>query len=206
VTQAIRRATMPPVFRCRHAPLALPAEVVDELAARYREPHRAYHTVDHVTEVLRWFDWVAERAGWDRPSDVYLAIVFHDAIYDPLARDNEVRSAALARARVAASEYTQDLIVLTSGHGAPTANLDRDAAHFLDCDLAILGAPPAVFDAYDAAIALEYRAMDPVAFLTGRRSFLAGMLAQPRLFHSPLFHAELDAAARANLSRACARQ
>lgn len=52
------------VFGCRHCPLALPPEVVHGLAARYAEPQRAYHTASHIAEVLRWFDWVADRTGW----------------------------------------------------------------------------------------------------------------------------------------------
>src|ERR1044071_4041087 len=103
-------------FTSRHVSLELPPEVVRDLARRYAEPHRAYHTAEHIAEVLRWFDWAAERTGWHDPVDVYLAIVFHDAIYDPLAVDNEARSAALARDAVAASQRTQALIQLTARH------------------------------------------------------------------------------------------
>ncbi len=83
------------MFECRHAPLTLSPDVARELAARYGEPHRAYHTAAHVAEVLRWYDWVADTAGWQSPADVYLAIVFPDAVYEPLAKDNEPRSAAM---------------------------------------------------------------------------------------------------------------
>lgn len=176
-----------------------------ELATRYGEPHRAYHHAGHIAEVLRWFDWVAAEVGWDRPEDVRLAILFHDAIYDPLAKDNEARSADLAR-QYGASERVAELILLTARHGRLTpSEVDRDAAHFLDSDTAILGADAAEFDAYDAAIAREYAAVPPDEFRTGRRKFLEGMLARPRIFLSDLFHARLDAAARANLERALAR-
>jgi len=195
------------VFTCRHAPLDLAPEVTRELAARYGEPHRAYHTATHVAEVLGWFDWVADRVGWRHPHDVYLAIVFHDAIYDPLAKDNEARSAALAAHLVDASERTQALIRLTARHGTLTPGDvadDVDAAHFLDCDMAILGAPAAAFEAYDAAIALEYHAVPRELFRAGRRAFLARLLAAPRIYLSELFHDELDAATRGNLERALA--
>jgi predicted metal-dependent HD superfamily phosphohydrolase len=205
------------VFGCRHAPLSLPADVERALAAAYGEPHRAYHNATHIAEVLRWYDRVADEAGWRDPAAVYLAVLFHDAVYDPLARDNEARSAELAQRLAGAPPRTADLILLTARHGSlspadferdpddPGKSLARDAAHFLDCDTAILGAPPAEFDAYDAAIAAEYRAVPADAFRAGRRAFLAGQLARPRIFLSPLFHALLDAAARANLARAVAR-
>lgn len=196
------------MFTSRHVSLELPPEVVRDLARRYAEPHRAYHTAEHITEVLRWFDWAAERTGWHDPVAVYLAIVFHDAIYDPLAVDNEARSAALARSAVAASQRTQALIQLTARHAklSPAdVEGDGDAAQFLDCDLAILAAPPERFDAYDAAIAVEYRAVPADEFRQGRGAFLRALLARPRIFLSELFHAELDRFARGNLSRILAR-
>jgi predicted metal-dependent HD superfamily phosphohydrolase len=192
------------VFTSRHVSLQLPPEVAGDLARRYAEPHRAYHTAGHIAEVLRWFDWAAERTGWREPVDVYLAIVFHDAIHEPLASDNEARSAALARDAVAASPRTQALIELTARHATLTladVEGDDDAAQFLDCDIAILAAPPDRFDEYDAAIAAEYSAVPTDKFRHGRGAFLRTLLARPRLFLSALFHAELDRSARGNLSR-----
>src|SRR5579862_4466494 len=84
------------VFECRHRPIALPAELAEALAAAYGEPHRRYHDANHVAEVLAWYDRVADDVGWDRPVEVYVAILFHDAIYAPGAKDNEARSAAWA--------------------------------------------------------------------------------------------------------------
>ena len=105
-----------------------------------------------------------------------------------------------------AGERTVELILLTARHGrlAP-GDVDDEAALFLDCDMAILGAAPPAFDAYDAAVAVEYRAVPPEAYHTGRCAFLAGLLAQPRIFLSDRFHARLDDDARANLARALAR-
>lgn len=203
------------MFACRHAPLAVPPELERALAAAYAEPHRAYHTAAHIAEVLRWYDHVADATGWRDPAAVYLAVLFHDAVYDPLAKDNEARSAELACRLAGAAgvspavlDRSAELILLTARHGAlepATLGGDADAAHFLDCDTAILGAPPAEFDAYDAAVAAEYARVPAAAFHAGRRAFLAGLLARPRIFLSELFHARLDAAARANLARALAR-
>ena len=194
------------MFGCRHAPLSLPGELAASLAAAYGEPQRAYHTAAHIDEVLGWFDRVADDVGWRAPREVYVAIVFHDAIYVPGARDNEARSAAWARsaglpvdgARVA------ELIELTARHGAIDA-AEGDTALFLDCDMAIVGAAPEAFDAYDAAIAIEYGHVPRDAYRAGRRAFLAGLAAKPRIFLSDYFHTRLDGAARANLARAVAR-
>lgn len=191
------------MFTSRHVPPPAPA-LAALLASHYDEPHRAYHNATHIAEMLGWFDWVWDRVGWDAPADVYAATLFHDVIYDPLATTNEARSADLAVAH-GASARTHRLILLTARHGAmSTGDVDRDAAHFLDSDTAILGAAPDVFDAYDAAIRREYAEVPDAAFITGRTKFLQTMLARPRIFLSELFHAELDDRARTNLARAVA--
>lgn len=195
------------MFECRHAPHVLDPVLARDLAARYSEPHRAYHDLTHIAELLRWFDTIVDAIGWRDPRAVYDAILFHDAIYDPLATHgtNEVRSAELATQH-GASATTRDMILLTARHGCIVRDdVDADAALFLDSDTAILGASPPAFDAYDAAIATEYRAVPADAYRTGRRGFLASMLARPRLFLTDYFHDQLDAAARANLARAVAR-
>jgi len=196
------------MFGCRHAPLTLPLPALAELTQRYAEPHRAYHTGDHIAAVLRWFDVVAEGPGWDAPEDVYVAIVFHDAIYDATRHDNEARSAELAATLAGAGARAQELIRLTARHGslvpADVAH-DRDAGHFLDSDMAILGAPTDEFDRYDAAVRVEYAHVPDAAYRAGRGAFLHKVSALPRIFFTEFFHAVLDTQARANLARAIAR-
>ena len=184
-------------------PFVLSASVEADLRARYGEPHRAYHDATHIAEVLAWFDALT----WQRPAEVYAAIWFHDAVYVPGAKDNEARSAELARAAGLPVDVDRvaELILLTARHGALEAAdvRDPDTAHFLDADMAILGAEPAAFDRYDAAIRKEYAMVPDAAFRAGRRAFLASVLAKDRVFFSAYFHERLDAAARANLRRAC---
>lgn len=193
-------------FACAHQPLELPAALAAELAAAYGEPARVYHDTSHVAEVLAWFDRVFEDVGWRDPASVYVAIVFHDAICVPGAKDNELRSAEWLRRSALPCDLPRaaELVELTARHGHELANVGADAALFLDCDMAILGAAPAAFDAYDAAIAREYHAIPADAFRAGRRAFLAGVLALPRIFLSDYFHEMLDGAARNNLRRALA--
>ena len=120
--------------------------------------------------------------------------------------DGETAQVTLSADRAAAIAEVAALVELTARHGriGPGALADDpDAANFLDCDMAILGAPPAVFDAYDRGIAAEYRGHVPGwLFALQRRRFLACLLAAPRIFLGDFFHGRLDAAARANLRRA----
>lgn len=193
------------------APLELPEGLMRAITAAYREPPRAYHHFGHVQELLAHLSTVPH---WTHPAEVFLAALFHDAVYVPGRKDNEAMSAELARSAIATFLPTtpldvtlvERLILLTAKHGSLTAtDLDPDAAHFLDADLAILGSDPSTFDAYDAAIAEEFRPVTAgFLYRLGRRRFLQKLLDAPRLFHSEHFHARLDAAARANLRRALA--
>ena len=186
----------------------LPETLLRAAEAAYARPVRAYHSWAHVQEVLRH---LATVPAWHHPREVTLAAVFHDAIYEAGRSDNEARSAALAADAIAQFmpndgvdvAYVRRLIELTARHGKlGDEALDDDARHFLDADMAILGSAPDAFDAYDAGIATEYAHVPKLIFQFNRRRFLKRLLESPRIFLSDLFHARLDAAARANLRRA----
>ena len=175
-----------------------------DLANRYSEPHRAYHTLDHVADCLRRLDEV--RPLLARPAEAELALWFHDAVYDPRRADNEEQSAALASEALRAlggtaeaAERVAELIRLTA-HRA--TELSGDEALVCDIDLAILGAEPAAFAAYDAAIRREYAWVPEDVFRRERARVLAGFLARPRIYYTATFVAALEQRARVNLDGA----
>ncbi|WP_431896210.1 HD domain-containing protein [Nonomuraea sp. bgisy101] len=69
-----------------------------ELLARWAEPHRRYHTPDHLRAVLAAIDTLAPVAA-DLDA-VRLAAWFHDAVYEGRAGSDEERSAQLALSRL----------------------------------------------------------------------------------------------------------
>jgi predicted metal-dependent HD superfamily phosphohydrolase len=177
-----------------------------ELVARYREPHRAYHNLDHIADCLEKLDLARPMLRKDEADAVELALWWHDAVYDAKAGDNEERSAALFRDtanshRLAAplAEKVERLILLTKTH-APGPHPAEQA--MIDVDLSILGAPPSRFAAYDEGIRREYAHVPEDIWRERRARVLAGFLARPRLFATALFHERFDARARENLSRA----
>jgi predicted metal-dependent HD superfamily phosphohydrolase len=188
-----------------------PPALWDEVAAAYASPGRHYHTLAHVAEVADRYAEVSAGPGWLDPIDVFVAILAHDAVYDPARFDNEQRSAELCR-RWCETLLGRDpakaerLVLATAGHGErPTAD-DPDLLHFLDCDLAILGADPEAYDAYEKGVAAEYGAVvPPELFREGRRRFLERMVAQPEIFHTRFFRERLEPQARANLAWALSK-
>ena len=191
--------------------MILPAGQLDALQASYASPPRAYHHFGHVRALLQHAQWVAAGPGWRQPLEVYLAVLYHDAIYESGRKDNEARSAELAADAIA--HWLPDagidvarvceLILLTARHGSlQPGDVDDEAALFLDCDMAILGAPDVVFDAYDRGVAEEYAGSVPgFLYRAGRRRFLRNLAREPRIYLSDLFHQRFDAPARANLLR-----
>ncbi|MGC4854893.1 metal-dependent phosphohydrolase [Micromonospora sp. DT4] len=177
-----------------------------QLLARWREPHRHYHTVAHLGVVLDVVDRHAGLAG--RPDLVRLAAWCHDAVYDPRAAGdaNERDSATLAGRLLTglgvpapAVAEVRRLVLLTAGHRVAPG--DSDGALLCDADLAVLAGPPAAYDRYAAAIRREYAHVPDPAFRSGRATVLTGLLALPTLFRLAPLAARWEAPARDNLRR-----
>ena len=185
-----------------------------ELVARYSEEQRHYHDVSHLEALDRHFAAVADGPGWSQPREVALAVLFHDAVYDCGASDNEQRSALLAREGVSLHFPDQDidsgrveqLILWTARHGRIAAGElgeDDDALHFLDADMAILGSSPQDYRRYESQVKQEYcRTLAAPLFKLGRKRFLKRLLKSERIFLSAFFQDRLEAKARANIQAA----
>jgi predicted metal-dependent HD superfamily phosphohydrolase len=163
-----------------------------ELLVRHCEPHRRYHTLQHLDECFRALDQLQPHS-----EEVALAVWFHDAIYDTRRHDNEERSAQWAKSAVGARVH--DLVLATRHDSAPD---DAEARLLVDVDLAILAAPADRFDEYEAQIREEYAWVPEPTYRRERRRILEGFLARERIFSHPGFD---EAQARNNLSRALAR-
>jgi predicted metal-dependent HD superfamily phosphohydrolase len=179
--------------------------VFDVLVAAYSAPDRHYHNLEHVAEMLR----VAARLTsiTDDPSAVQLAVWFHDAVYDPRAKDNEARSAELAETLLGPVgvprgelERVARLVHATAHLSDPRPPGDRETAILLDADLAILGAAPERYARYAAAIRREYAWVPEPEYRAARAQVLEHFLARPRLFWTDLAFQEGEEPARANLA------
>jgi predicted metal-dependent HD superfamily phosphohydrolase len=175
----------------------------DDLVRRWREPHRHYHTLDHLAAVLRVVERHAEVA--DDPAAVALAAWFHDAVYDPHRVDNEEASALLAEATLPVLDVpparvaeVARLVRLTASHDpAPD---DRNGCLITDADLAVLAGPPRDYRRYADGVRREYAHVSDAAFAAGRAGVLRTLLELPRLFHTPALRTAWEATARANLA------
>jgi predicted metal-dependent HD superfamily phosphohydrolase len=180
--------------------------VVDDLLVRYSEPQRHYHTATHIMFVLRHLHDLMPPSTQLSP-ELIAAALYHDAIYDPAAADNEARSAVVATSDLGAIGWSTNscesvaaLIRATAGHLDDTAaDPAGELAMLLDADLAILGADPEAYQAYVNGIRAEYNHVDDALWRPGRSAVLRRFLDRSRLFVTDHMNATFEHRARANI-------
>jgi predicted metal-dependent HD superfamily phosphohydrolase len=177
------------------------AEAGRALIARWAEPHRRYHTLAHLREVLTHVEELAEYAS--EPDAVRLAAWYHDAVYQGRP-DDEERSAQLAEADLAALGVDPALVAevarlvrLTVTH--KPADHDRNGQALCDADLAVLGADANRYRANTAAVRAEYQHVSDDEFRAGRARVLRELLGGAVLFHTPLARSRWESQAHANM-------
>lgn len=189
------------------AELTPPEWAFADLLCRYSEPHRHYHTSQHLQECFEQFERL--RGYCPQPLPVLLAIWYHDAIYNSRASDNEGRSAeladdvlAVAGASPALRADVRRLIEVTRHSAVPQG---EDEIVLVDVDLAILGAPFARFWEYEEQVRSEYAWVDDNRWREGRGAVLRGFLKRPFIYGTAAFRSSLEAVARDNLEASLAR-
>jgi len=181
----------------------LAEELRARLAERYAEPHRRYHDLRHLHEVLQTIDELAGVA--DDLDAVRWAAWFHDAVYDVHRADNEERSADLAVRELTDLGYDPSrvdevarLVRLTAAHRPDEG--DANGAVLCDADLRILAADPWRHAEYVHAVREEYAHVPEDDFRTGRAAVLRDLLSADRLYRTELAHGRWEERARANLA------
>ena len=189
----------------------VPSGLRGELQVAWSEPHRHYHDARHLGECLAlWSRWQAQA---EHPGEVAIALWFHDAVYDPKASGNELRSAAwaargLLKAGLASetAQRVRDLVMATRHDmwiDAPPQG--RDVQLILDIDLAILGAPGERFERYDKDVRKEYAWVPGFRYRSLRAHVLQVFLERPQLYHGAAAVDLLEAQAHINLAAALSR-
>lgn len=163
----------------------------------YREPHRCYHTLQHLDECLAWWEYLR---FFDDRYAVKLALIFHDAVYVPGADDNEYQSQLVARQYIKHEELAERVCELISWttHEKQAFD-DDDAAAVQDIDLAILAAHPLRFLEYEKQIRQEYATYDDEAYAKGRLAVLMGFAERDTIFTSRRMVELLEPLAQKNL-------
>jgi predicted metal-dependent HD superfamily phosphohydrolase len=175
-------------------------DVFARLHSAWSSSGRRYHDLEHLSDCLREVERVNDSPVRDR---VELALWYHDAVYEPGARDCEERSAAMLLTDAAALGLGESVasvaaaLVRATAHGAGEVAGD-EAALVADIDLAILGRDPLRFMEFEYGVEEEFGRIPTIVFRRGRGRFLAALLERP-IYRTPAFHERFEVAARANI-------
>jgi predicted metal-dependent HD superfamily phosphohydrolase len=182
-------------------------DVYHGLIDAYSSPDRHYHNIKHIAECLGALTRNEDLA--DRPDEITIALWFHDAVYDTRKNDNEESSAAWARDVLTKAGLCSEsasrifALITTTKHDAVPASPDERL--LVDIDLGILGQPPSVFAAYDAAIRREYDWVSWEQYRSGRTAVLRLFLHRPTIFSTERFIALYEHQARENIAHAISK-
>jgi predicted metal-dependent HD superfamily phosphohydrolase len=184
----------------------IPTQMISQLILRYAEPHRRYHTWSHIGAC---FDAI-EKISSDRSQEVALALFYHDAIYEPLKKGNEVRSAALLMAEGERAGIDESVLkkagmmILATDHDG-CLEVTQQGCAVVDADLSILGAEDIVFNRYEDAIREEFGSVPDVTFAAGRVKVMQRFLDRDVIFLTKAARDLWEDKARANVGRSLRR-
>jgi predicted metal-dependent HD superfamily phosphohydrolase len=193
------------------APFAAPGPAQHcfaDLVTRYAEPGRHYHTIEHISSVLVTLEDLPLHLPPQQAREVRLAAWFHDIVYTttgpPEPITDEEASALIAQEYLAqlglpetsCAEVARQ-IRTTQGHLTSPSD---PASLLVDADLAILGAPPALYASYANAIRAEYAWVPPEQYRQGRARVLNSLLARPAIYIHPATRELYESQARVNLT------
>lgn len=187
------------ITRHSHDPEAV--DVGRRLLESWSEPHRRYHCVAHLRDVL---SGVAELADHAEDADaVRLAAWFHDAVYAGRP-DDEERSALRAELELSALgvapqlvDEVARLVRMTVTHDPAPG--DRNGEALSDADLSTLALPADRYRHNTEAIRAEYAHVPDEPFRKGRRQVLLALLEGPGVFRTAAGRRRWEAAARQNM-------
>lgn len=182
---------------------AVSQTLLNTLITAYKEPQRAYHTVQHIVECLAHFQNIESELN--DPIAVETAIWFHDVIYDPKAYDNELKSAELMKQLCNTFLSEQQIekmyqwILATQKH---LPSDDHELNSLLDIDLAILGSSAERFAECQQQIQFENSWVESDVYQVKRTQVLQQFEQMNPIYQTSYFHQRLEIQAKINLAQA----
>lgn len=194
--------------------------VYSDIVSAYTEPHRAYHTLNHLEFMFEKLDNMLQiymlSDDVDRKA-LYFATWFHDVVYVTNAPENEpheineIASANYAVNTLRKIGLTDDRLldtiyhlIIATKHHVPDESLPFDLLLqqiLLDADMAILGADSHIYKKYVSQIEFEWSHIPQEKFHQGRSSFLAGMLQKNGIFYTEYMKELYDTQAIQNIKQ-----
>ncbi len=180
-------------------------QIFDIIQKSYTSSRRFYHNLEHIRKMLMSVQPYI--LYLKHPDILYFAIWFHDIVYNPLRKDNEKKSAQVAKKQLlklgidafSISEICNN-IERTATHFEHFENESPELKLLLDADLETLGSAPEVYDLNTRNIRKEYAIIPDSVFNAGRAKVLQKFLDMPQIYRTPAFFEKYETQARHNLN------
>jgi predicted metal-dependent HD superfamily phosphohydrolase len=194
------------------------ADLYEDLCCKYSSKDRFYHTLLHIENMVIdldsvWLQFVDNiKSTYDdierAYNNLYLSIWFHDSIFDPKSKENEINSADYTACELQKLNYNErdlkticELILCTIDH-RPMKDTDLFKL-FLDLDLAILGKEEEEYHKYSKNIRLEYDHVPDQIYFEKRKNLLQTFLNKDQIFYTSIFQEKYESQARKNIKNEC---
>ena len=184
-------------------------EILRKLILAYSEPHRGYHTLEHIVSMLDEFEDVSIFVT--DSNAVRFAIWYHDVIYDvngdTSGLSNEEKSALRAEIDLRKLDIPTKRVesacqmIRATSHQGGVKVLSQDEQFLLDLDLAILGKDRDTFTRYTSGSRYEYYSVPDEIYEFERKKILTKFFERDPLYQTSFFRDKYEESAKLNLSR-----
>jgi len=181
----------------------LKANYWQEIEKNYSQKSRKYHNLLHLENMILELEPVKDQI-LDYETLLF-SVFYHDIIYKSTSKDNEEKSAEIAKSRLEkisiSNEKTTKIynqILATKSH---QKSKDSDTNYLLDADLAILGKDWKIYEQYTQQIRKEYSIYPDLLYNPGRKKVLIHLLEFDEIFKTDYFKEKYEKIARENIER-----
>lgn len=178
------------------------------LTTLYTQPHRHYHNINHINDCLTELENYPGLSS-ENIRIVEKAIWYHDAVYNPYSKNNEVNSAMLIPSGYWMDDNkVREIILATAKHSITQVAKDKDGNEtplplatqiMLDIDLAGFGKPTPECLQNGENVRKEYYKTNDQDFFTGRLNFLRKIMQRKSLYYTDYFKEKYHAQSQENI-------
>ena len=183
--------------------MALHETLWNDLVNAYTHESRHYHNIDHITHMIGLAS--TYKSHIEHPNALFLAIFYHDIVYDVKRHDNELKSWEFAKKHLKGLQLPKtDLnlieayILATKDHQDQSNN---DTKYMLDFDLQTLGKSWNDYKIYTEQIREEYSIYPDRLYIPGRIQVLTHFLKTDCIYKTPTFYTLYEDNAQSNLKQ-----
>ncbi|MCG8327696.1 MAG: hypothetical protein MI974_08430 [Chitinophagales bacterium] len=177
----------------------------EEIEKHYNSKNRHYHNLTHLSNMIEEFE--KYEAKIEHKELLLFSIFYHDIIYNPIRKDNELKSAEKMKFRLKQINISEEIIdscfrqiLQTQSHQISGSN-STDDKYLLDFDLEILGKDWETYKEYTQQIRKEYWMYPMPVYKKGRKAAMTQFLEREFIYCTEVYREQKEYQARMNIMR-----